>query len=228
VDAREASIQMILHRIGEQAGFSLDLGPIGQRTISVQFTDVELELGLRRLLQLASLSYAMQRAPRARGGATLTKLWVFSEGQEAPPSHYENATRKEEATSYDTQQIQEASSTPPNPFVEFFQQAQQQPAGQQVPQASLTPQETSSTTALNPFVEFFQQAQQQPAGQQVPQASLMSQEASSTAPNPFVEFFQQAQQQPAGQQVPQASLTPQETSSTALNPFVEFFQRVQR
>jgi hypothetical protein len=41
VDAREANIEMILHRIGEQAGFSLDLGSIGQRTISVQLTDVE-------------------------------------------------------------------------------------------------------------------------------------------------------------------------------------------
>jgi hypothetical protein len=192
VDAREASIQMILHRIGEQAGFSLDLGPIGQRTISVQFTGVELELGLRRLLQLASLSYAMQRAPRAGGGVTLTKLWVFSEGQESPRSHYENATRNEEATTHDSQQIQEASSTALNPFVEFFQQAQQQPASPQGRPASLTPQEASST-ALNPFVEFFQQAQQQPAGPQGPRASLTPQEASSTAPNPFVEFFQRAQ-----------------------------------
>ena len=158
VDAKEASIQMILHRIGEQAGFSLNLGPIGQRTISVQFTDVELELGLRRLLQLASLSYAMQRAPRAGGRVALTKLWVFSDGQEAPHSHYKNVTRNDEATTHDTQPIQEVSAPPPNPFVDFFQQAQQQQAGQQVPQVSLAPQEASSTPS-NPFVDFFQRMQ---------------------------------------------------------------------
>jgi hypothetical protein len=158
VDARDVDIQMILQCIGEQAGFSLNLILIGRRTISVQFTDTELIQGLRNLLQLASLSYAMEYAPSAERGGGLKKLWVFSGGEEAPRSHNENAAHSVGATTHDTQQLQQESSSPTNHFIEFFQRAQQQQEGWQTPQAAPTSQEVSPTLA-DAFVEFFQRAQ---------------------------------------------------------------------
>ena len=124
VDLRDADIAMVLSRIGEQAGFSLITGPIALRTISVQFTDTELVQGLRRLLRLASLSYALVYAARTESGVGLKELRVFSEGEGDTRSLPRVAARTVEAPTNDTQQLQKESPTPPNPFVEFLQRQQ--------------------------------------------------------------------------------------------------------
>src|SRR5262249_34423956 len=61
-------------------------GPV--HTVSVQFTDVALEQGLRRLLQLASQSYAMRYVLGPTGEVTLQEVQVFAEapaGNQRPP-----------------------------------------------------------------------------------------------------------------------------------------------
>jgi hypothetical protein len=152
VDLRDADIAMVLSRIGEQAGFSLITGPIARRTISVQFTDTELMQGLRRLLRLASLSYALVYDARTASGVGLKELRVLSEGEGDTRSLPQVAARTVEAPTNDTQQLQQESPTPPNPFVEFLQRLPQPPPqGQPVPEPSPTPP--------NPFVEFLQRQQ---------------------------------------------------------------------
>src|SRR5262249_3273025 len=86
VDLKDADIAMVLSRIGEQAGFPVIMGSIAQRTISVQFTDTELVEGLRRLLQLASLSYALVYAARTDSGVGLKELRAWSEGAGDTPT----------------------------------------------------------------------------------------------------------------------------------------------
>jgi hypothetical protein len=178
VDLRDADITMVLSRIGEQAGFSVITDPIARKTVSVQFTDVELMQGLRRLLRLASLSYAVVNATRTASGVGLKELWVFAEGEGDPRRLPQVAARTVEAPTRETPQLQQAPPVSPNDVVELLQQLPEPPQGQQVPAPSSAPP--------NPFAELFQQLSQPPQGQQVPVPS-------PAPPNPFVELFQRLQ-----------------------------------
>jgi hypothetical protein len=87
VDLWEADLREVLAQIHQQAGISISVSPGPERRVSVQFTDVALDQGLRRLLQLASQSYAMRYAPGPTGEVTLQELQVFAEapaGDQSP------------------------------------------------------------------------------------------------------------------------------------------------
>jgi hypothetical protein len=85
VDLKQADIQAGLANIAEQAGIAITIGSIDQRAISVRFTDMELEAGLRRLLQLASLNYSILYSQRQAGTAVIKEVYVFGEGQQGEP-----------------------------------------------------------------------------------------------------------------------------------------------
>jgi hypothetical protein len=79
VDLWEADLGDVLAQIHQQAGISIRLNPGPAPTLSIQFTDLALDQGLRRLLQLASRSYAMYYAPGSTGKFALQELQVFTE-----------------------------------------------------------------------------------------------------------------------------------------------------
>jgi hypothetical protein len=78
VDLWEADLGVVLAKIGQQAGIFMRVSPSPEQTVSVQFTDVVLDHGLRQLLQLASRSYAMRYAPGPTGEVTLAEVQVFT------------------------------------------------------------------------------------------------------------------------------------------------------
>jgi hypothetical protein len=79
VDLWEADLGEVLAQIHQQAGISISVSLGREHTVSMQFTDVALDQGLRRLLQLASQSYAMRYAPGRTGEVTLQEVQVFAE-----------------------------------------------------------------------------------------------------------------------------------------------------
>jgi hypothetical protein len=85
VHLSQADVRKVLSRIGEQAGFSLMMPSTAGETISGQFSNMELIQGLRRLLRLASLSYAMVYDAEFGSDGGLKELWVFGAGRGGAP-----------------------------------------------------------------------------------------------------------------------------------------------
>jgi hypothetical protein len=79
VNLWEADLGEVLAQIQQQAGISIRVSPSPERTVSAQFTDVVLDQGLRRLLRLASRSYAMRFAPGPTGEIALQEVQVLAE-----------------------------------------------------------------------------------------------------------------------------------------------------
>jgi hypothetical protein len=77
VDLRQADLQTILTQIGEQAGISIVMDPKGRKTVSAEFTDVELEVGIRRLLRGASLSHTILYTQDPAGTLAIKEVRVF-------------------------------------------------------------------------------------------------------------------------------------------------------
>ncbi len=59
VDLKEASVREVLVAIGQQAGLRVRIDAEDSRTMTAQFTAMDVEQGLHRLLRTASLSYAL-------------------------------------------------------------------------------------------------------------------------------------------------------------------------
>jgi hypothetical protein len=78
VNLWQANLGEVLAQIHQQAGIAIRVSPSTEHTVSVQFTDVTLDHGLRRLLQLASRSYAMRYAPGLTGEVALQEVQVFA------------------------------------------------------------------------------------------------------------------------------------------------------
>src|SRR5918911_3859303 len=72
VDLREAELREVFAEIGRQAGIRMALGPSAGERISAQFSGVELEAGIRRLLRLASLNYVILYSPESAGRCAST------------------------------------------------------------------------------------------------------------------------------------------------------------
>jgi hypothetical protein len=78
VDLWEVELGEVLAQIHQAAGISIRVSPGPEHTVSVQFTDVALDQGLRRLLQLAARSYVMRYAPGSTGELALREVQVFA------------------------------------------------------------------------------------------------------------------------------------------------------
>jgi hypothetical protein len=79
VDLWEGDLGEVLAQIHQQTGISIRVSPSPAQTLSIQFTVVALDQGLRRLLRLASRSYAMYHTPGRTGEFALRELQVFTE-----------------------------------------------------------------------------------------------------------------------------------------------------
>ena len=77
VDLWEADVEEVLAQIGQKAGIPIIMSPSAGETISVQFTGVALEQGLRRVLQRASRSYVMLYTSDPAGGVAMREVRVF-------------------------------------------------------------------------------------------------------------------------------------------------------
>ena len=99
VNLWEADLAEVLAQIQQQAGITIRVSPSTEDTVSVQFTDVALDQGLRRLLQLTSRSYAMRYAPRPTGEVALLEVQVFAEtpAGDHSPARAEHEGEKPEA-----------------------------------------------------------------------------------------------------------------------------------
>jgi hypothetical protein len=93
VDLREAEVAEVLAWLGQAAGVLITGSPAAGERVSAQFTDVELEVGLRRLLRLAALSYAIRYAEAPTGVASVQEVRVFGAVTEEPLSPL-NATAR--------------------------------------------------------------------------------------------------------------------------------------
>jgi hypothetical protein len=85
VDLWEVDLGEVLAQIHQQTGISFRVSPSPAQTLRIQFTDVALDQGLRRLLQLASRSYAMHYAPGPTGEFALQEVQVFTEAPAGKP-----------------------------------------------------------------------------------------------------------------------------------------------
>jgi len=176
VNLRQAELQEVLSRIGKEAGFSLKMASTARETISAQFTDMALTQGLRRLLRLASLSYAMIYEAKDNPGADLKELWVFSTGNEGAPD-FPIVARRDEGAVTDPDRFQQESSTVGNPSPGLLR-------GQR-PEAVAPPRE-------NPFREFMSGQQPEPAAPPQPNPFLYTpngqqpEVAAPSQPNPFL------------------------------------------
>ena len=85
VDLYEAEVAKVLARIGHEAGVIITGSPISGARVSAQFTDMEFAAGLRRLLQRASLNYAVRYARDSTGAVAMHEVRVFGMPSEGPP-----------------------------------------------------------------------------------------------------------------------------------------------
>ena len=86
VDLREAQMRDVLAAIARQGGLRVRVDAAVNRTVSAQFTDMELDQGLRRLLRAASLSYSLLYAQSPAATVTLQEVRVFGEGPGGAPA----------------------------------------------------------------------------------------------------------------------------------------------
>ena len=77
VELRDADVREVLAQIGHQAGIAIVDSTNVSRTISAQFTGMELEQGLRRLLELAFSSYSIVFAQGPAGAITIKEVHVL-------------------------------------------------------------------------------------------------------------------------------------------------------
>lgn len=172
VDLNQADIRTVLAQIAGQAGVTVYIGRIEGRTISTQFTGVELTQGLQRLLRLAALNYMILYTRGPTGAVVMQEVRVFGEDQggtaAAPLIAQRDVkdTAAVEATETDAAQrfaaaLAQAAPSPSvaveeNEAARRFREALQR-AGEQT-----SPQEESE--AARRFREALEQAQQRGAG----------------------------------------------------------------
>jgi type II secretory pathway component GspD/PulD (secretin) len=80
VDLRRADLHEVLAQIAQQAAIPIVVDVAGRRTISAQFADLELDIGLRRLLQLASLNHTILYTQNPAGAVVIKEVRVFDSG----------------------------------------------------------------------------------------------------------------------------------------------------
>ena len=75
----------VLARIGHEADVSITGSPTSGARVSAQFMEVDPEAGLRRLIQRASLNYAIRSARDPTGAVAMQEVRVFGLASEEPP-----------------------------------------------------------------------------------------------------------------------------------------------
>jgi hypothetical protein len=91
VDLQEAPIQEVLTAIGQEAGLRVRMSTTANRTVSARFAAMPLDQGLRRLLRVASLSYALLYTQGPTATAILQEVRVFGEARREEVSAHDEA-----------------------------------------------------------------------------------------------------------------------------------------
>ena len=126
VDVRGANIQAVLTQIGEHAGVRMVFAQPSARKVSAQFANVELEAGLRRLLQLASLSYIVLYGPGPTGASVVQEVRVLGEkgGVAETAEAHETAPAPRAAVERDRDAHNATGDATSNPFRKLLEQVQ--------------------------------------------------------------------------------------------------------
>jgi hypothetical protein len=90
VDLKDAEISAILAQIGKEADITIVFESAPRKRVSARFSDIELEIGLRRLLGLAALNYIIVYAEQPEGAIGVRELRVL----DAVPGRSEHAGRR--------------------------------------------------------------------------------------------------------------------------------------
>jgi hypothetical protein len=77
VNLRDADVRQVIAEIGQLAGIPMILGPIPERKVSAEITDVDLEEGLLRLMKRAALNHTIPYAQGPAGKLVMKKVLVF-------------------------------------------------------------------------------------------------------------------------------------------------------
>jgi len=91
VDLREAPVREVLATIGQQVGLRVRIDAAATRRVSAQFTAMALDQGLRRLLRMASLNYALLYTRGPAATAILHEVRVFGEERREEPANHDQA-----------------------------------------------------------------------------------------------------------------------------------------
>ena len=85
VDLRQADLRTVLAQIGEQAGITIVMDAKEHRTITAEFTNVEMEAGIRRLLRGTSLSHTILYTREPAGAVAIKEVRVLGGGRGGEP-----------------------------------------------------------------------------------------------------------------------------------------------
>jgi hypothetical protein len=97
VDLRDTEVAEVLARLGQETGVLITGSPTSAERVSAQFADVELEVGLRRLLRLTSLSHAIRYARGPTEAMSVREVRVFTSVPEGSLSRPYETARDPEA-----------------------------------------------------------------------------------------------------------------------------------
>jgi len=95
VDLKDADVHEVLTQIGKQAGITVFFEGTPEERVSTQFTDVELDSGVRYLLGLAPLRHAILYARGPTGAVPIRELHVFGKQKDVQGSPAYAAQRAE-------------------------------------------------------------------------------------------------------------------------------------
>jgi hypothetical protein len=85
VNLVEADLGEVLAQIRQQAGIPILISPSAREHVSIQFRDLALDQGLRRILQRVSRSYAIRYAPSPTGEGAIQEVHVFEKVHTGSP-----------------------------------------------------------------------------------------------------------------------------------------------
>lgn len=192
VDLKEADLQEVLARIGVLTGITIIFESTSGNRLSAQFTDVELDSGLRRLLGLASLDHAIVYARGPAGAVAIKEVRVFGpSGNKDVPERTGNSDRLLTGSSPQAKPVYSIhvggeETEAGRRFREAFEQAGQQ---------GFAPSPPDASEAARGFRETLQPAREQPPARPP--------EEETEAARRFREAFESARQKaspPPGQE----------------------------
>jgi hypothetical protein len=162
-----ATVRELLAQIAHQAGIIIHAGVSAEKRTSVEFTDVGLEDGLRRLLRGASLSYAMRYARGPSETIALIDVHVFEDAQQGTQPLRTSAESDSEGRTEETnpsvatassQDLGPLSPIPPVGWNEASQSAAERLGGAQHEMSSTASgQEAQPAPSLHEVLEYVRQ-----------------------------------------------------------------------
>jgi hypothetical protein len=157
VNLLRADIRAVLSQIGEQAGVRMVFSQNSARKVSTQFIDVELEEGLRRLLQLASLSYIVLYGRGPTGASVVQEVRVHGEKGETVVTAEENEMTSASLATVepDTEVNDPDSDSTTHPFPRLMEKLQAMAAFSPV-KAPETAEPLNEQEAMNILRTIFQ------------------------------------------------------------------------